>query len=533
MRAKKKWPTEWEQKIQRREGNTKSHRKRADILKSALKSSGRDIFQAALGAAQEGPMSTLPVDNSEGYGEQNLNWALRTLADPGIKAILKSHTGESKEQTVGAHAHGPELLAQDILLASRRKQGIILRRIIHFQPEIRNWFKKREQLQNFVTDEDNISKIVYMQSVFRTVLAVMRLRRKRKAALLLQNQWRTNIARREFMNKIRLTILLQACYRGQKARFYFCLVRDEILKMQAVMRRFLVMKHFQTLLERQCLSYKNQIFLLWKRAFTPLSYRSQMWPLFRDSFLGHRILSDEVQRMRKLLGVERTISENLFSDDKVICDIDGSAFEIIDTRKNSFRKSFISFPGESSERVCQSAKRLKTEKLQVYERLDSLKKSPNIENVYEPFGIFQNEKKKKARLLEQLWDSLELADASANFMWMLFPELVEGGDITPVKPGKKGRNRFHEQKQTILNPLEKDLWVDLKMDQLYRKNMSEVALASLKKMPDLHLKLHHAKLRQMSSWKGEKIEVMIKILGPERWREQKLLNMQRLIQGYN
>jgi hypothetical protein len=169
--------------------------------------------------------------------------------------------------------------------------------------------------------------------------------------------------------------------------------------------------------------------------------------------------------------------------------------------------------------------------LQVYERLESLEKTTKLAEVYLLFGIGIDQKKKKARVIDKLWNSVEFASASAMAVTLLFPELTDGVDIKQVQPSKKGISRFNLQRHTLLDPLDKDLWVDRKMDHLYRKNMSEVAVASMQIMPDLFVKLHDASMRKNSSFVRRKHARLVSQNHWEEWNDYKLAVIRNYLFG--
>ena len=226
---------------------------------------------------------------------------------------------------------------------------------------------------------------------------------------------------------------------------------------------------------------------------------------------------DELLRMWEFLGLKESTNK-LVSQDRVVAALRSMGCSVTFELKFQFVSSAISaaecsakdksmlFPGQGSERGRRYAKRIEIERLQVYERLNGIEKtSKMLPEIYELFAISHTEKKKKARAVEMLWYSIEHASASVKAMTLLFPELTDGTDIIQVTPTKKGLKRFsNKQKNPLLDPLEKDLWVDRKLDNLFRKNMSEVAIATLQTMPDLCVKLHTANMRKTASFRRRK-----------------------------
>jgi len=238
-----------------------------------------------------------------------------------------------------------------------------------------------------------------------------------------------------------------------------------------------------------------------------------MWPLFKASFLGRRFTVDELRRLWKVLQIKYTQNNANAAKDEIVCAMAkigiSIAFEsefvgardIVQSAKNQYSGDGIWFPGERGERGRQYFKRLELERVQVYERLSSLEKTTTTGIVYELFGIKNAEKKKKVRLLNMLWTDIEIGDVSARTMMLLFPELSQGLDIKETKVSKKGlsRVRILRRDHVLLEPLEKAYWVDRKMNEMYRTNMSEVAVASMTTIPNLFVKLNEVSMRKTIS----------------------------------
>jgi hypothetical protein len=251
---------------------------------------------------------------------------------------------------------------------------------------------------------------------------------------------------------------------------------------------------------------------------------------------------DELLRMWKFLGLQKSTNK-LVSHDKVVSALMNMGccvtFEVkfqnassaISAAECSRKDKGLLFPGEGSELGLRHAKRIEIERLQVYERLNGIEKASKLlAEIYELLGISHTEKKKKARSVEKLWHSIEHASASVKAMILLFPELSDGADIVQVTASKKGLKRLsNKQKNPLLGPLEKDLWVDRKLDNLFRKNMSEVAIATLQTMPDLCVKLHTANMRKTASFRRRKLARLPSGDESRYWRDFKREAMHKFL----
>lgn len=592
VRAKKLWPPEWEQKIQRKGISRVKSMRRNEMLRKAIGSDRMGVLKTAFGASKGDDVPTLLTKLSKAPADRNLNWALTTVAQSTLEASIEemeitsmesptAHTKSSNAESVllPDQSETPDsvLFAHEILLASRRKQSILVLRVIKMQAQARKYIHvsnyeryahllHHQNVDRTFSDLPFVMKnVLLVQRFIRSYIAlkqyrkqlscVVRIQRnyrrsqrlsfqkKIEQLIILQSWWRGMLACRLAAKLRRFIVSVQSIYRGRTARLGFALVKCEICTIQARIRAHLVRKHAHGLLALQVARYRSQVFYLWTRTHAPLSYRTQMWPLFKTSFLGSRILVDELQRMWKFLGL-RESTNKVVTHDSVLSALEkmgcSATFELkflnassaISTAERNRKDTTILFPGEGTEIALRYAKRMEIERLQVYERLNGLDKSSKLAEIYELFGINCAEKKKKARVVDKLWYAVEHASASAKAMSLLFPELAGGADIRQVQPSKKGLHRFHNtQKNALLEPLEKDLWVDRKMDALFRKNMSEVAIASMHMIPDLCLKLCAASDRQTASFRKRKQLKLSNGAEWDIWRDYKRKAIHKFLYG--
>ena len=576
VRARKRWPPEWEQKIQRRGASRVTVMKRHEMLQAVIGSAKIEDILKGNFSPTKGEVPTSVSMVSKLPADQNLNWALKTLTKASLETSIEEMDMSSSENCsrhrditdtdislTPGQSQSPDsiVVAQEILRASRRKQGILIIQVIKFQALARKFihtsrYKRYSpvlRLNNSAMHIEHLpfifKSVIVIQCCVRWYLAVKRFRRrlscvlriqrnyrrslercnmkKARYARLVQSYWRGTLARRHAENRRKYIVVVQSVCRGATARFAFTLVKNEIIKLQGQIRSYLARKHARDLLTKQVTRYRSQIFLLWSRENTPLSYRAQMWSLFKTSFLSSRIMVDELQRLWKVLGVPENSNKSIIANDEILSALENMgcsvAFELrflhvssaISSALRQHQGSNVLFPGEDSDRGHRFARRIKIERVQVYERLNSLEKTSKLSIVYELFGISTSEKKKKSKAIERLWISVEHAPASAKAMLLLFPELAEGIDIRQVRPSKKALNRLHNNpKDSLLDPLDRELWVDRKLDHLYRKNMSEVAMATLHTMPGLCIKLHDASMRKTASFRRRR---EARLLSQNRW----------------
>jgi hypothetical protein len=114
---------------------------------------------------------------------------------------------------------------------------------------------------------------------------------------------------------------------------------------------------------------------------------------------------DELQRLWKVLGLQENSSKSVSANDEVMNALENMGclvvFEsrflhistVISSALRLHQGSNMVFPAEDSDRGHCFARRIKIERVQVYERLNSIEKTSKLGNIYELFGINTSEKK--------------------------------------------------------------------------------------------------------------------------------------------
>jgi DENN domain-containing protein 5 len=123
--------------------------------------------------------------------------------------------------------------------------------------------------------------------------------------------------RQHYQNKQRVfvsikgaLVSLQAIRRGMLVRFAFWMLRQRIAQFQALFRGYRVRRLCTILTQVRMQLYKKQIFLLWQKSYTPLSYRSQFWQIFNSVSLVRLVLVEqELLRLWSLLRIQPSHSE--------------------------------------------------------------------------------------------------------------------------------------------------------------------------------------------------------------------------------
>ena len=83
------------------------------------------------------------------------------------------------------------------------------------------------------------------------------------------------------------------------------IVLEEICKIQAQMRGFIVRRKVQTVLKHRFVLYREQVSQLWRHTKTPLAYRSAFWGLTCGlGFIKFALVENELSRLWQSLGIE-------------------------------------------------------------------------------------------------------------------------------------------------------------------------------------------------------------------------------------
>jgi hypothetical protein len=333
--------------------------------------------------------------------------------------------------------------AQDLLLASRRKQGILMVVVVKIQALWRKCVAKGEyiryrkalsivqrRLRGPHTSAGAASKhadtattnsrvrhfvraLVLIQRFVRAGLQ-RRQQNKRKVVLAVQSWWRGH-GIRVYLSALRKSaVTAQAIARGRRVRFGYKLLMNGLARGQALIRGVQIRQKVFSIVQRRNERYRSQLFTLWQREKTPLSYRSKLWPyLYQPGFFSLRVCSLELERVAENLEIplpdhpSLSIDDNLISEAQTLgcsCSSEWSYLgvkELID-RASCMKEHTIWFPGESRDVVQEFHARLLAERLQIYDRLDNMVDKKLLSEIYSLFGMISEEKKKKARILNLL-----------------------------------------------------------------------------------------------------------------------------------
>jgi len=501
------------------------------IAKAALKKQ-QELIAKAMGSGSSVPAL---LTRSEGRSNvRDIEWAVLVLSNDG---------SNDQSQRIGEKVES-RASAQQQVLAARRKQGILVDVIIMMQAFCRMYIARRHfkehkkalvklQRRSRRTSpqkeqeafRDTIGCAVIMQALIRLYLAQKRYKTLVRSTIVAQRLMRGAIARQKYtrvkasmllqrwirgslircyVSRLRKsTIMTQAMVRGRRSRFGCTLLMIDVSKAQALSRGYLTRKLVSSLVKKRTGRYKQQIFLLWQHAHTPLAYRTKMWPLLDGSgFLSLTLAEGELQRLWTELDVKFPPSprnNSLLKTDQHLALANQVGFSnpcylrfvkiqaMIEAAKQS-EGSIPWFTAEGSPHWKKAAEREKLERLQLYERLHAETDAETLKAIYKYFEIGANDKLKKRKLVDRLWEVQTHATRAVSVMVALFPELEYGTYMNFVAPSKKGQKLYHVRNQ-VPSPLDSSMQVEVVRNQLIKSNMKEFAMAHAEKVPGLLLRL--------------------------------------------
>ena len=110
-------------------------------------------------------------------------------------------------------------------------------------------------------------------------------------------------------------ISLQAFRRGMFVRCAFWMLRQRISQLQAHFRGYRIRRLFTVVSHVRMRLYRKLIFILWQKSYTPLSYRTQFWPVLKCVTLVRLgIAEQELVRLWNFLKIQPPPDGNTTSD---------------------------------------------------------------------------------------------------------------------------------------------------------------------------------------------------------------------------
>lgn len=285
-------------------------------------------------------------------------------------------------------------------------------------------------------------KAVEIQRVVRAFSVRRKKEKMLRSATLLTQLIGVFLAKRRFKKLKRAVTVVTSHVRARFDRFvYLVLVRGMIIKLQARVRGMLKRERVSSLRRERIVCYRAQIFDLWRRASTPLSYRTKFWKLInKNTFLHLALHEEELARLWNFLGI--TASE--FSS----CTVFERCLQIqseLDTNKNIesnqliflFPAEFPPIKGEAIDKKKEDLMKARTALNAERQKMYSLLKNMDLSTrhrVYQLFNLGETEDRKKERIVKCLWEYRSLIKPSITFVNSMYQEYGNlQNDVGPTK----------------------------------------------------------------------------------------------------
>ena len=186
--------------------------------------------------------------------------------------------------------------AERVVINARRKQSILIGIIMTCQ--IRYKFLRGTLSLDSSNGITEPSKLFWVSELNRKQISA------KDAACLIQSVYRGLLKLRMFRTRLVNVLRVQSLVRGRTIRFAFGLVRQSIIGLQAVARRFIARLRVMKLIDRRLEVYREHIFSLWVQDCTPLTYRTNFWFVIQFSgLIQHGMAESEVIRLWSILGI--------------------------------------------------------------------------------------------------------------------------------------------------------------------------------------------------------------------------------------
>jgi len=163
------------------------------------------------------------------------------------------------------------------------------------------------------------AKVTDIQRVFRGHTVRMHQQMQERCAAIIQSTLRCYFERLDFLALTKAAKQLSSYFRVRHIRYGFLLVRQLAASIQAQVRGFLKRKQISSLRKKRLLSYRVQLFELWRRSATPLSYRAKFWKLFKqNTFLNLALHEEELARVWEVLDIKVSVTTTVYDKCKQV-----------------------------------------------------------------------------------------------------------------------------------------------------------------------------------------------------------------------
>ena len=244
-----------------------------------------------------------------------------------VEPLLENNLSEANV-SASSELLGKTMLPVALALidSARRKQTYPIGRVSKLQAIIRSYlFRKRfiearwgiirlqKKFRNIVLHRKYGSRFSYLhyyaqdiQRVRRGYVARMSSRKVVEAVVKIQSVVRMFLLKKYVTLLIKWAITMQSLYRGRRVRFGYGCVLEVVNKIQASIRGWVTRRIWSQFLKQRMYEYSMQIVELWERAHRPLVYRTKFWRRVQHS-VGFRHLAlyqDELVQLWTYLGLK-------------------------------------------------------------------------------------------------------------------------------------------------------------------------------------------------------------------------------------
>lgn len=434
------------------------------------------------------------------------------------KATKSIGIGGEEEKLPSSQGNVKTLSTADtIMMDARRKQGILLEFIVQIQALCRRFLARNYYVQNKFeiiesrrSEEEakwesqqhvrrqleekrrrtRIYKAFVIQRFVRMCLARKKKWRMLQAVLIIQSTQRSSSQRKKWKLIKDSAIVIAKFMKARRAQIIFQELRRMVTSIQSRIRGGLVRSKMKMIMEQKMDLYTTQIFVLWTHLHVSLIFRAKLWPDISggNSFLCLRLAESELLRLWDITSLSDRWNGVKFGDKiSIYCDSIGISNDIYFRSKKC--ADWIQ-SGASIDPKHRNALRLEeTERLQIYERLNSSVSEKDISTLYRNFDITPDEKLKKVALSQILWTKIVLADRSATSVKFIFPELKNSLGISFLNPTSKGLRRFPNALKQPVPPIDHEFWEEISVEGKTKRHVQEVAMLFITKVPELSNKL--------------------------------------------
>ena len=244
-------------------------------------------------------------------GVKNLESALKALSTPFVpprRTAASTPSRKSKRESAGDSIVSDVTMpstfelteevvssAEMMIWNARRKQAILIGILVKLQRLCRQYLERRRENGSLLQGSMIVNDLERARS-FRL------LKHQTAAAARIQRVFR-------FWRIRHAAVRIQAWRRGNTVFWAFKILVTAISRAQAVYRGVAVRRTCRKMFVDRLDIYRIQIFRLWQKADTPLSYRTKFWPLLHKlGFVRLAIAEHELKRMWKEMGLQASLT---------------------------------------------------------------------------------------------------------------------------------------------------------------------------------------------------------------------------------